>query len=374
MKICMLANSMSIHAQRWAKAFAKRGHEVHLLSINNYDIDGVSVHPVNIGSKNPDTLIKKFFSYLLLLLTAGKRIRQLKPDVVNAHYAMTHGIIAAFAACHPLIISIWGSDVIRNYKRLTPKLWRLTLYYALKKADLICSTSKFMTDKTLEIIKPFGKIEQVPFGVDCRLFKPAEKPKEYSGQFRIGFVKTLARMYGPIYLIKAMQKICQNVPNARLIMVGKGPMKDKLQNLSSKLGIFDRVEFTGFIPHDQLPQMMQSFDVLVNPSIVKESFGVAILEAQACGLPVIATRVGGVPEVCLDQKTGFLVPPRNSDALAEKTITLEKDTALRQRMSINARNFVLQNYRWEDNVEKMLRLFKQQTDKVNREYAYREIV
>jgi hypothetical protein len=154
MKICILSNAVSVHTQRWAGAFAERGHDVHLLSISYSNIPGVEVHTVNIGPKNSKSVVLKFLSYLYLLLTARRRILQIKPDIVNAHYATTHGVIAAFADYHPLAISVWGSDVIWDYGTKSPPLLRILVRYALKRADLICSTSKFMADKTRELIKP----------------------------------------------------------------------------------------------------------------------------------------------------------------------------------------------------------------------------
>jgi glycosyltransferase involved in cell wall biosynthesis len=360
MKICMLANAESVHTQRWAAAFADRGHEVHLLSIRKVFIPGVNVHTVKLGPENSKSVIWKFLSYVYFMLTVVKRIKKLNPDIVNAHYVRTNGVIGAFAKYHPLIISVWGNDVIWEYGPDMPLLLRIPLRFALKRADLICSTSKFMAEKTLKIIKPEKPIEHVPFGIDCQLFKPSEKPEDAAGQFRIGCVKTLSRIYGIEYLIKAMPKICKSLSNAKLIIVGKDMMKNKLKNLASQLGVAERVEFTGFIPNEQLPQIMNSFDVLVNPTIVNESFGVVVLEAEACGVPVVATNVGGVPEVCVDGKTGFLVPAEDAAVLAEKIILLAKDPALRQRLGAAGRNFVLKNYRWEETVDKMLKLFEGQ--------------
>lgn len=361
MKICILANAASVHTQRWAKAFAERGHKVDIISINSADIVGVNVHTVRIGRKDNCGVICKFLSYLYLLLTAGRRIRQLKPDVVNAHYASTHGVIAAFANYHPLVISVWGMDVIWDYGLHMPLLLKLPLHYALKRADLICSTSRFMMEKTLEIVTPNRPIEHIPFGINCELFKPSETPKEgkYTGQFRIGFVKALLRRYGPDFLVKAMPRICREVPNARLIMVGRGEMKYKLQQLAAELGVAEKIEFIGFVPNEQLPEVMRSFDVIAHPSIYpSESFGVVVVEASACGVPVVATMVGGVPEVCIDGKTGILVEPKNSAALAEAVIKLAKDRNLRESMGRAGREFVVGNYQWNGNVQTMLEILQ----------------
>ena len=112
MKICVLANALAIHAQRWARAYAEKGHEVHLVSIRYVQLPGVTVHTVHIGPVNSASVVWTFLSYFWLLIRAGSIIRRVKPDVVDAHYVMTHGVIAAFANYHPLVVSVWGSDVV----------------------------------------------------------------------------------------------------------------------------------------------------------------------------------------------------------------------------------------------------------------------
>lgn len=162
-----------------------------------------------------------------------------------------------------------------------------------------------------------------------------------------------------------MPKICKSVSNAKLIVIGKDfeTMKEKLVSLSARLDVAQNIEFKGFVPKEQIPQIMNSFDVLVNPTIVEESFGVVVLEAEACGIPVVATNVGGVPQVCIDGKTALLVPAKNSDALADKIILLAQNPAVGHQMGIEGRNFVLKNYNWEDNVDKMLKIFTEITAK-----------
>lgn len=197
MKICILANAESVHTQRWAKAYADRGCRVHLLSIRKVSIPGVEVHTVKLGPTNSESAIWKFLSYLFLAVTAGRRLKKINPDIVNAYYVSTYGVIGALANYHPLVISVWGNDVIPIYGTDMPRLLRIFLRFALKRADLVCSTSEFMAQQALKIHKPQKPIEIVPFGIDCRLFSPSGKPKEYEGQFRIGFVK------GPLENLRA---------------------------------------------------------------------------------------------------------------------------------------------------------------------------
>ncbi|MBU1260237.1 MAG: glycosyltransferase family 4 protein [Planctomycetes bacterium] len=356
MKICILANALSVHTQRWAKAFAEKGHEVHLLSIRHIEISGITVHTVNVGNVNSGSVFFTFLSYIYLLLTAKRALKKLKPDIVIAYYTITYGVIAAFADYHPFVVSIMGSDVIYCAKGLSTVIKGWLTRYALKKADMICSTSRFMIDRTVDLRPATVPIKHIPFGVDYELFRPVvrQETKESEKGFLIGFVKALSPKYAPDILISAMPEICRQLPDARLVIIGQGPMKAQLQNMARELGIMDKVEFTGFIPNEKLPVFFNSFDVFVHPSICQESFGVSILEASACGCPVVATRVGGVPEVCIDGQTGILIEPNNPDVLAEAIIKLAKNPELRNNIGRAGRDFVVKNYYWKENVQTML--------------------
>jgi glycosyltransferase involved in cell wall biosynthesis len=361
MKICILANALSVHTQRWAKAFAEQGHDVHLVSIRYVELEGVKVHTVNIGRPNSNSVILTFLSYFYLLLTSRKVLRELQPDVVISYYTITYGVIAAFAGCHPSIAAIMGDDVIFCTSRLATAMKRILNKYVLKRADLICSTSRFMIKNTVDLRPQNVPITHIPFGVNCDLFckMPHLKNNETDSCLRLGFVKTLLPKYAPDILLSAMPKICEQVPDVHLIIAGRGMMDEQLKNMTKELGIADKVTLTGFIANEKLPELFNSFDIFVHPSIWdSETFGVVVVEASACGCPVVATRVGGVPEVCIDGQTGILVEPNNPDALAEAIIKLAKNPQLRHNMGKAGRDFVVNNYDWNKNVQSMLQVMK----------------
>ncbi len=246
--------------------------------------------------------------------------------------------------------------MIRAGTGKTPWWFRLLNRFALTRADLVSSTSEFMADH-LRALNPVGmEVQHVPFGVDCQLFRPDDARHEPDDRHRlcIGFVKSLKPIYGPDILVRAMAKVVEAAPGSRLVMVGDGPMRRALDRLVDELGLEAHVEFAGFVRHDRVPELLRGCDMFVNCSVVPESFGVAVLEASACGVPVVATRVGGVPEVCRDDETGLMVEAGDSDALARAIIRLAKDKALRERMGIAGRHFVLDNYAWRDSVRNML--------------------
>ena len=142
-------------------------------------------------------------------------------------------------------------------------------------------------------------------------------------------------------------------------------MMAEYQALAKELGVSQQVDFRGAIPHEQVPTAMHGFDVFVMPS-VQESFGVSALEAQACGVPVIVTNVGGVPEVLEEGKTGYMVEPRDTKALAEKMLLLLQQEALRKAFSHEAREFVLERYDWEKNAKIMENLYYDMKNNRNR--------
>lgn len=329
-----------------------------MLSIRWAEISGVRVHTVCVGPRNSGSRAWTFLSYLRLLLSARRRLKLLAPDVINAHFTVTHGVIAAFSGFHPTLLCAWGKDVIWDGKGEMPIYLKVLNRYALDRADYVSSTSKFMVEHVRALAPPGTEVLQVPFGVDAEQFHPSNEQQKSPamGGFAIGFIKSLRTKYGPKFLIRAMPRILKAQPSARLIMGGEGPLLDELTQLAEELGVSDRVEFPGFIAHHSLPELFQSFDVFVNCSIDhSESFGVVILEASASGVPVVATRVGGVPEVCRDNETGLMVEAGDSDALARAIIRLAKDKALRKRMGIAGRRFVLDTYAWRDNVDLMLK-------------------
>jgi glycosyltransferase involved in cell wall biosynthesis len=143
-----------------------------------------------------------------------------------------------------------------------------------------------------------------------------------------------------------MPQITSKVPNAELLVAGDGMMKEQLKTLVSKLGINHNVRFVGFIEEHLKPLYYKSADVFCLPStMTTESFGIVNLEAMASGLPIVASRIGGIPDVLKDGENGLLVPPRDHEALANAIVYLLENEDMRSKMSENGREFV-KSYTW----------------------------
>ena len=182
-------------------------------------------------------------------------------------------------------------------------------------------------------------IEVIHVGVDCKLFKPMTEPENLinfgNEDLRILTVARYHRYKGLDYLIMAMKDVVCEI-NAKLYLLGRGEEYLRLKKLSKDLNISKYVEFINKpIPNEDMPHVYSSCDIYVQPSII-EPYGIAVLEAMACGKPVVGTNVGGMLDTIEHGKTGFRAEPRNPKELAEYIIRLSDDK-LRKRMCKNAR-------------------------------------
>ena len=366
MKLMLLADPNSPHTVKWATALSSRGFDLLLigldeLRVESYDnFSNVEVKTVNIKVTRQEGSLKKIL-YLQALPLIKRLIKKFKPDIVHSHYASSYGLLGALTGFHPFIVSVWGSDVYSFPEKSF--LHRQIIKFVLSKADVICSTSHTMARQAK--LYTSKKIEVVPFGVDTTIFKPMQVKSLFSEKdIVIGTVKTLEKKYGIEYLIKAFKIVSDKHKNLplKLLIVGGGSLEKELKELSKSLGIWDKTKFTGKIPFEEVPKYHNMLSVSVSVS-ESESFGVAVVEAMACGKPVVVSNVGGLPEVVEDGKTGFVVPPRNPEETAKAIEKLVLNRKLRIKMGNAGRERVKRLYDWSKCVEKMMNLYKEVLEK-----------
>ncbi len=394
MKICFVGNIDSIHTQRWARAFAGLGHEVHVVyfggtsaNVGDMRAAGVSVHLLctqnsdsmsngceaasrrtpaarsilrNACSRLHRGLSEVLSLYVIYAVRLRRLLNHIRPDVLHAWYLFDSGCMAALTGFTPLVVSAWGSDVMLDDDTGRPKwILKWANRKSLQKASVITATSNFLAEQTAHFAPKEKTIHVVPFGIDCRQFQPVRKAESNDERVWLGFAKHLLPKYGPEYLVKAFGLLAPQHPGLFLKMAGEGHMLKELKRLASELHVQDRILFCGHIPHQEIPGFFSCSDIAVMPSVYdSESFGVAALEASATGIPVVATRVGGVPEVVINGVTGLLVEPRNAKALADALGVLIENEALRTQMGRAGRDFVLLKYQWQKNVLEMQSLYE----------------
>jgi glycosyltransferase involved in cell wall biosynthesis len=360
MKVALLAAANDIHTARWANGLVSRGIEVHLFSIHasKHVLDErVSFHKLPFGAPP---------GYFLSTFSLKKILSKIKPDILNAHFAFGYGLLGRLSCFKPFLLSVYGRDVY-DYPHIS-FIHKKIVYDNLRSATALGSTSKAMaveTEKTFEHEQVFI----TPFGIDVEKFKPKSKVLENPpDQIIIGTVKKLTSKYGIDVLIKAFNELITSVQNnspetvgkLKLVIAGKGPDKQKLEKLVHKLGLDNKVTFLGFIDHAKVPDLLNTFDVYVALSRDdSESFGVAILEANSCGVPVVVTDADGPYEVTIEGETGFIVPKENVELAADALEKLVLNKNLRQRMGEEGRKHVLKNYSWERSLDIMIEAYNE---------------
>lgn len=347
-KVVLLSSASSIHTIQWAKYLIEQELDVHIIS--QHPISEDLAHNIKV------TLLpyKGLLGYFLNTFSLKKILKEINPDIVNAHYASGYGTTARLANFHPYVLSVWGSDVFEFPYRSF--LHKSLLEKNLASADMIASTSQSMAIQTKKYIDNIKSLEITPFGVDLEkfnTFNTGHTNKE-NNLITIGTVKTLKHIYGIDILLRALAILYHklNIENSKICnrlqfrIVGGGPDLEKLKELSVELKIDHITTFVGAVMHEHVPNELEKLDIYVALSR-QESFGVAVIEAQAMGLPVVVSNVGGLPEVVKDNQTGFVVESENPQQAADMLEKLVLDTQLRQKMAKEAHKFVYENFSWQ---------------------------
>jgi L-malate glycosyltransferase len=256
---------------------------------------------------------------------------------------------------------VWGSDVY-DFPYESAFKGRL-LRWNLRRASAVASTSHAMAQQVRRLTPERAEIAVTPFGVDLSHFAPAAPPRP-RGPLTIGIVKTLARKYGVDLLLRAFAGLMRDADvqalrdACRLLVVGDGPQRAALEALARELGIAAQTEFAGAVAHADVPAWLNRLDLYAAPSrLDSESFGVAVIEAGACALPVVVSDAGGLPEVVRDGETGLVVPRDDVPALQAGLKRLVLDAALRDRLGRNGRAHVVREYEWGHCVDLMERAY-----------------
>ncbi len=339
--IVMVGDRRSVHIRRWSDALAARG------------IRTVGVDLARRGRPAPIVAAE--------LARARWRLGRLsrRPGtVVAVHYL--HGGLAATAmrGIHPVVLHAWGTDVTAVRGGRLGRFGTGQLGALLRRADAVTATSEFLASTTL---RRFGVAATVvPFGIDTALFAPtgdrAERPSRAGKRpLSIGFVKWLEPKYGVQDLVEALGLLADLPFEATL--VGDGSLRASLEARVVELGLAERVHFLGRRPHTEIPDLLRGFDLLVMPSR-EEAWGVAAAEASATAIPVVATRVGGIPEIVVDGETGLLVPPQDPAALAAAIRRMAGDRALRRKLGRAGRKRVESLFAWPRCVDLMVDVYR----------------
>lgn len=250
----------------------------------------------------------------------------------------------------PFMVTVQEGKVLNKQSLLT----RIFRYFILRKADSVTVISNYLA-QYVRSQNPKVPVVTIPNGVDLNKFRPNDN-HVYSKTIITS--SRLVEKNGVGDLIEAMAMVCEKIPDAKLKIIGDGPLRENYKFKIINLKLKDRVELLGEVSPDEIPQYLANADVFVRPSL-SEGLGTAFLEAMASGLPIVATSVGGIPDFLKDGETGLFCKVRNPDDIASKIIKLLEDGDLRNRLIHNGRKLVEEKYDWNKIAEQFRELYEE---------------
>lgn len=344
-----------IVATELGKALAEKGYTVHFISYSlpfrlRTFSENIFYHEVEVSSYP----LFEFPPYSISLASKMAEVMCYEElDLMHVHYAIPHAISAflareiqrdradAMRQCKDakIITTLHGTDI--TLVGADPSLSG-AVRLGINQSDGVTAVSRYLKQKTVEDFQPKKSIEVIPNFVDTNEFKRKDCP-----QFRAAFAKpnekTLIHIsnFRPVKrvrdIIQAFDKIHRRLPS-RLLLVGDGPDRSEAERLSRELGLAEYVKFLG--KQEAIAELLSISDLMLMSSET-ESFGLAALEAMACSVPVVAYKVGGLPELIKDGDNGYTVPMADIDALTERAVELLSQPDLQARMAQCARETAL---------------------------------
>jgi colanic acid/amylovoran biosynthesis glycosyltransferase len=284
-------------------------------------------------------------------------------DVTHCHFGPNGRLAVAWRAFGvirgPIITTFHGYDVHE-----LPRIEGRNLYGDLfSKGELFTVGSEFMKERLLALGAPEARVVKLPMGVDLSRFTLAQRSEDRNGKIRLLTVARLVEGKGIEYAIHAIELLKNRYPHLRYQIVGDGPLRGRLIELTSTLGLRNHVEFLGALPQESVIQIYRNAHIFLLPSVLaesgwEESQAVVLAEAQAVGLPVIATRTGGISESICDGKSGNLVPPRDPIALADAIERLAKHPDRWSGMGRAGRAYVKDRFDIEKLIDRLVDLYR----------------
>ena len=356
-----------VMATELGKELAKKGHQIHFISyalpfrLNNF-VENVVFHEVEMSSY-------PLFEFPLYALALASKMVEVveyeKLDLLHVHYAIPHASSAYLAKQMlkqkkdlKVITTLHGTDI--TLIGLEPSFLPL-VKFSIEASDGVTAVSRSLKEQTLTNYNIEKEIQVIPNFVDTDLYKPSkngdlrehvaphgEKVLVHTSNFRV--VKRVPDT------IRILEKVIKEIPS-KLLLVGDGPDRSECERLCRQLGLCDDVKFLG--KQDGLVEILNAADIFLIPS-QSESFGLAALEAMACGLPVVSSNIGGLPELVRHNETGFIAGIGDIERMSKYVTDLLTNQKKYELFSANARNRAVNIF----NKSKIVHLYEEHYKKI----------
>jgi glycosyltransferase involved in cell wall biosynthesis len=331
LRLAYLSIGRHIHTERWLTWFARRGHDVHLLTVQPGPMPGVTVHDITTrGGVKP-------LRYAVSLVKVRCILGALQPDLLHTHFLTGYGYWGVFSGWRPFMLTVWGDDVYVTPHENMVKI-RLARE-ALRRADYVTGDSEDIVEACVALGARAETAEVVQWGVDFKRFHSGVSGREVRERLGIPaeapVILSTRSFTQPYYnidlVVDTAPRVRERFPDAHYIIAGNEGDDARFRERAAGVGLTDRVHWVGRIDHAELPAYLTASDVFLTiPSV--DATAVSLLEAMACRCAIVATDLPSAAEWIRPDETGLTVAPRDADGLVNAVVRYLGDPGLRRRV------------------------------------------
>jgi glycogen(starch) synthase len=363
------------HCEGLAKAQVQQGHDVYLFTLDfpgspSYEeMGGIKVYRASTELGHPNFLTWVLLFNHFLSKKMADLIKLVDFDVMHVHdwLAAFSGITFKHYTKKPMVLTVHSTEVGRAQGLHSPDSFSINgiEWWATYEADRVIVCSHSMKDEICNHFNlPEKKVDIIPNAIDSSKYQIPVDRGTIRQRYGVGWGEKLILCVGRLvpqkgveYFIRAIPQIARSHPEAKYIIVGEGWSRDILEAEAKATGHANKIRFTGFVSDKEVINLMASADALIVPSIY-EPFGIVALEGMATGVPVVASKVGGLAEVIEHEKTGLFVYPRNIDSIAWGIDKILSDPDHARWLTENAKDKLHKAYSWEAVAMKTVEVYK----------------
>jgi glycosyltransferase involved in cell wall biosynthesis len=346
MKLCIIGDPNIVHVRRWLRYFSTR-HDVYFFGLRPTEVS--LPENVVIFDLTSITNVQKI-KYLVWAGVLRHRIKNIKPDVVHAHWISGAGWIGASSGFHPLQVTVHGSDlmVLPNKSRLA----KLLAKWVLRKSDYITCVSQRIFEEAMNLGVDVDKLELIRLGIDTSVFKPAADPDEVRHKLGlddnpiVASIRAMTPLYNPLDIAHAIPLILDRIPDVRFIVQTYKSSPELLSQFETIVrdgGAAESVQYVAELADDsEIAQIYQVSDVAIS---VASSDGtpISVQEAMACGCAMVLGDIPAFQNWVTNGKEAVLIPLNDVEQLAASVVSLLEDPNRRKQLSSIAQEYVNEN-------------------------------
>jgi glycosyltransferase involved in cell wall biosynthesis len=355
MRILYLTNGQTPHDLRFTTALAQTQHEVFAIPLDGVDYSW----PAGIKTTNWKPVRKSWRGLRLNTPKLNKVIKDISPDLVHAGPVQGPAFLASLTGVHPLVTMSWGSDLLfeaqRNFQT------RIITRSTLMRTDILVGDSQCIEVEA----RRFGfrgPYFQFPWGVDLEHFSPAgtadlRERLNWKNHTVLLSMRAFEKIYDVECILKGFLKAVKEKPELRLIILGRGSQEERLKRIAIQSGESDKIYFGGTVALEDLPDIYRSTDLYVSASH-SDGASVSLMEALACGLPVLVSDIPGNGEWVTPGDNGWLFDKGNSPLLSQYMTEFEKESETTRQMKNSNRILAEERADWKRNFPVLLKAYE----------------